>query len=210
MDVAVLLLERGCNRLCLLDVDAARSQGHNRELISRIMHRFRQSSPRACIQVGGGIRSSDHAQFYLDQSATWLLVGTILHRFPLAVDQLLARFREQLTAALDVRGGRVQASGWTESTWLTPLEAAVRIRQQGFRRILYSDIPQSPDTSPDFSTALLIAEQARLPLLMGGSIRSAQHVAQAAEVHGLQGVLVDPWIILEAPELLDTQASACG
>ncbi len=210
MAVAISLLERGCHRLCLLDVDAARSQGHNRELISRIMHRFRQTAHKTCIQVGGGIRSSDQAQFFLDQGATWLLVGTILHRSPLIVDQLLARFREQLTAAIDARAGQVQASGWSESSRLSPQEAAGRIREQGFRRILFSDIPEGPDGPPDFPTATRISEHGRLPLLMGGSIRSARHIAQAAEVPGLHGVLVDPRLVLEAPDLLDTQAPACG
>lgn len=210
MEVAEALLGRGCNRLCIMDVDAARSRGHNRMLISRIMHRFRQAHAKVCIQVGGGIRSSDQAQFFLDQGATWLLVGTILHRSPLVVDQLLARFREQLTATIDARDGQVQASGWSESSRLTPQEAACRIREQGFRRILFSDIPGDRPTPPDFPTAAHISEHSRLPMLMGGSIRSAQHVAQACGIPGIHGVLVDSRLVLAAPDLLDAQAQPCG
>ncbi len=210
LEVVASLLDRGCHRLCLMDVDAARSQGNNRELLSRIMRRFRQSTSKVCIQIGGGIRSSDQAQFFLDQGATWLLVGTILHRSPLIVDQLLARFREQLTAAIDVRGGEVQASGWNETSRLSPAEAAGRIREQGFRRILFSDIPSGNGAPPDFSTAARIAEGSRLPMLMGGSIWAAQHIAQASEVPGIQGVLVDSRLVLDAPDLLDAQAQACG
>ena len=36
------------------------------------------------------------AQFFLDNGATWLTVGTILQRSPVMVEQLLARFREHL------------------------------------------------------------------------------------------------------------------
>lgn len=210
MDVAEALLARGCNRLCIMDVDAAQSHGHNRVLISRIMHRFRQSNPKVCIQIGGGIRSSDQAQFFLDHGATWLLVGTILHRSPLIVDQLLGRFREQLTATIDARQGQVQASGWRESSRLSPQEAACRIREQGFRRILFSDIPSAHGATPDFPTAANILEHGKLPMLMGGSIRSAQHVAQACGIPGIHGVLVDSRLVLEAPDLLDTQAQTCG
>ncbi len=210
MEITASLLDRGCNRLCLLDVDAARNQGHNRELLSRIIRRFRQSTPRVCIQVGGGIRSSDQAQFFLDLGVTWLLVGTILHRSPLIVNQLLARFRENLTAAIDVRDGKVQASGWKETIQFSPEEAAARIREQGFRRILFSDIPNGKGAAPDFSTAARIAEGGRLPMLMGGSISAAQHIAQASTVPGIQGVLVDCRIVLQGPDLLDAQAQACG
>lgn len=210
LEIAEALLDCGCNRLCLMDVDAAQSRGHNRMLISRIMHRFRQSNSKVCIQIGGGIRSSDQAQFFLDQGATWLLVGTILHRSPLIVDQLLGRFREHLTATIDARKGQVQASGWNESSLLTPQEAASRIRERGFRRILFSDIPISEGATPDFSTAVHISEHGKLPMLMGGSIRSAQHVAQACQIPGIHGVLVDSRLVLEAPDLLDTQAQPCG
>lgn len=210
LEAATALLNAGCNRLCLLDVDAARSRGHNRELISRIMHRFRQSNAKACIMVGGGIRSSDHAQFYVDHGAAWLLVGTILHRSPLIVDQLLARFREHLTASIDARSGQVQTSGWSETSRLNPMEAACHIREQGFRRILFLDIPDESASRPDFATAAQIAEHGKLPMLMGGSLRSAQHVAQACEIPAIQGVLVDSRLVLEAPDLLDTQAQICG
>lgn len=210
MEVAQSLLDQGCHRLCLLDVDAARGQGHNREVIARIMQTFHKSGAKACIQVGGGIRSSDQAQFFLDQGATWLLVGTILHRSPLVVDQLLARFRESLTAAIDAQYGQVKASGWTESSCLGPEEAARRIREQGFKRILFSDIPGGNGASPDFSTAGRISQHGRLPMLMGGTIRSLTHVAQAAQVPGLQGVLVDCRLVLETPALLGTQAQPCG
>jgi phosphoribosylformimino-5-aminoimidazole carboxamide ribotide isomerase len=210
LEVAASLLDHGCHRLCLLDVDAARSQGHNREIIARIMHRFCQATPKVCIQIGGGIRSSDQAQFFLDQGAAWLLVGTVLHRAPHIVDQLLARFRDHLTAAIDVRGGEVQASGWNESARFSPEEAACHIQEQGFRRILFSDIPGGNGGAPDFHTATRISERSRLPLLMGGTIRSAQHIAQASEVAGIQGVLVDSRLVLEAPELLAIRAQACG
>ena len=210
MEISVSLLEQGCTRCCLLDVDAARGHGHNRELIARIMRRFRQTNTKTCIQVGGGIRSSDQAQYYLDLGATWLLVGTILHRSPLIVDQLLARFRDQLTAAIDAREGKVQASGWTESSCVSPEEAARRIHEQGFRRILFSDIPGGNGSAPDFATAALISQHGRLPMLMGGSIRSVAHVAQATQVGGLQGVLMDSRLALETPDLLGTQAQPCG
>ena len=94
-DLLDVLLDQGCHRLALVDVDAAGGQGHNRDLIAGIMRRFHQGNAKVCIQVGGGIRSSDQAQFFLDNGATWIVVGTVIQRSPLVVDQLLARFRDQ-------------------------------------------------------------------------------------------------------------------
>jgi phosphoribosylformimino-5-aminoimidazole carboxamide ribotide isomerase len=88
--------------------------------------------------VAGGIRSSDQAQFFVDNGAAWLVVGTLLHKSPLVVDQLLARFHKHLTAAIDARGGQVHRSGWSERAGLTAEELALRctprIQEDAVRR----------------------------------------------------------------------------
>jgi len=201
MEVVTFLVEQGYRRLALVDVDAARGKGHNRELIARLMHRFHQGVAKACIQVGGGIRSSDQAQFFLDHGATWLLVGTILHRSPLVVEQLLARFRENLTAGLDVRDGEVQAAGWTERAMLDPEAAGARIRSHGFKRILFMDIPASPSARPDFATARAIQGQSHVSMFMGGSIQTLEHLQEAQEHPGLQGVALDALLLRGNPAL---------
>ena len=201
MEVVNFLLEQGYRRLALVDVDAARGKGHNRELIARLMHRFHQGPTKACIQVGGGIRSSDQAQYFLDHGATWLLVGTILHRSPLVVEQLLARFRENLTAGLDVRNGEVQSSGWNEKATLDPEAAGVRIRSHGFKRILFMDIPATPGAQPDFATARAIVGQSHVSMFMGGSIQTLEHLQEARELPGLQGVALDALLLRENPAL---------
>ena len=191
MAVVDFLLAQGCHRLALVDVDAAQGKGHNRDLIARVMHRFHKGAGKSCIQVGGGIRSSDQAQFFLDHGANWLLVGTILHRSPLLLDQLLARFRENLTAGLDAKAGELQSAGWLEAIRLQPESAGARIKEHGFKRILFMDIPSSPRLDPDFRTARAIANSSHIPLFMGGSLQCLEHLHQAMKVPGLQGVALD-------------------
>jgi phosphoribosylformimino-5-aminoimidazole carboxamide ribotide isomerase len=198
------LFDRGCNRLVLVDVDAAEGQGHNRELIAGIMRRFHKGNTKVCIQVGGGIRSSDQAQFFLDHGATWITVGTVIQRSPLVVDQLLARFRDHLTAGVDARGGEIQSSGWREAAPLKAGEAAQRIRDHGFKRILFTDIPPSAQAKPDFETARILAQSSRIPLFMGGSIQTTAHLKLAMEIPGMQGVAVDALQLLDDSDLLSS------
>jgi phosphoribosylformimino-5-aminoimidazole carboxamide ribotide isomerase len=195
VEVVDFLLSLGCHRLALVDVDAAQGKGQNRELLARLMHRFHKGAGKACIQVGGGIRSSDHAQFFLDHGATWLLVGTILQRSPLVMEQLMARFRENLTAGLDARGGAFQASGWKEPARQNPESLGASIRNYGFKRILFMDIPVSPAAEPDFRTARLIASSSHVSMFMGGSIQSLEHLNRAKELPGLHGVALDALLL---------------
>jgi phosphoribosylformimino-5-aminoimidazole carboxamide ribotide isomerase len=204
------LADQGCHRLGLVDVDAARGHGNNRELIARAIQRFHAGRPRVFVQVGGGIRSSDQAQFFMDRGATWLTVGTILQRSPVMVDQLLARFREHLVAAVDARGGEILASGWGGPCGLKPEAAGARVGDYGFKRILFMDIPLDRSSQPDFATARVLSQSSHMPLFMGGSIQSLDHLAQAREIPGIQGVSVDGLLLCDDPALLaSVNANGC-
>jgi phosphoribosylformimino-5-aminoimidazole carboxamide ribonucleotide (ProFAR) isomerase len=74
LDQVAGLLEAGACRLALVDVDAALGMGNNRELIGQILQYSRAQGRKICIQVAGGVRSSDQAQFFIDQGATWMVV----------------------------------------------------------------------------------------------------------------------------------------
>lgn len=210
MEVVDLLLNEGCCRFALVDVDAARSQGSNRELIGTLIRRIRQANSKVCIQVGGGICSSDHAQHFLNMGATWLLVGTVLHRYPMVVDQLLARFRDHLMASVDARGGEVQIAGRQESRRLRASAMAEGIRDRGFKRLLFADIPMAAEADPDFDTAKDICERTRMPVFMGGSIRSTSHLSRAEGVRGLQGVFLDALYLVDSPKMISLQTSSCA
>ncbi len=197
------LLDNGAQCLALVDVDAAHGVGHNREIIGRILARAAARPKRPCVQVAGGIRASDQAQYFLDQGANWLVVGTILHKSPAVVENLLSRFRANLTAAIDARGGQVHRSGWVSNTGLDALALAERAKAYGFRRLLFVDIPEDEDAEPDFETARRLAQAAKLPLLMGGSLTQAAHLRAAQERGDLHGVIVDALLLIEDPALME-------
>lgn len=210
MEVVDALAAQGCCRFALVDVDAARNQGSNREVVGSLIRRIRQTGHKACIQVGGGICSSDHAQHFLNLGATWLLVGTVLHRYPVVVDQLLARFRDHLMASVDARRGEVRISGRREAKGVRAATMAENVRDLGFKRLLFADIPAEHEAHPDFQTAKDICDRARIPVFMGGSIRSQAHLREAEEVRGLQGVFVDALYLLESSRTVQLPADPCA
>ncbi len=210
MEVVESLLDQGCCRFALVDVDAARNRGSNREVIGNLIRRIQQSGTKMCIQVGGGICSSDHAQHFLNQGATWLLVGTVLHRYPVVVEQLLARFRDHLMASVDACDGEVRIAGRQEAKGLRACDVAENIRNMGFKRLLFGDIPVNAASEPDFSTAKAICDRARIPVFMGGSLRTQSHLAQAEDVRGLHGVFLDSLQLLDSPKLFSLSNSPCA
>jgi phosphoribosylformimino-5-aminoimidazole carboxamide ribonucleotide (ProFAR) isomerase len=210
LDLASRLIDGGATRLALVDVDAAMGRGNNRDLIAQILNGCHARERKVCIQVAGGIRSSDQAQFFIDLGATWLVAGTILHKSPMVSEQLMARFQSFLTAAIDARGGMVHRSGWVDTTCLSALELALRAKAYGFRRLLFVDIPEDPLADPDFKTAQDLANATGLPLVMGGSLTSPRHLESIHSHPGLKGALVDALLFQQDPRLLAFLQAACA
>jgi phosphoribosylformimino-5-aminoimidazole carboxamide ribotide isomerase len=210
LELTARLLEGGATRLALVDVDAAQGKGNNRDLIAQILKRCNARDRKVCIQVAGGIRSSDQAQFFIDLGAVWLVVGTILHKSPLVSEQLMARFQPFLTGAIDARDGKVHRSGWTDSTGVSTVALALRAKEYGFRRLLFVDIPEDPSTEPDFVTAQELATVSGLPVIMGGSLTLARHLEALPTYPCLKGALVDALLFHEDSRLLAFLQAACA
>ena len=84
----------------VVDIDAARGEGDNRELVLELARNF------PC-RVGGGIRDFGSAADILDAGARKIMIGTA------AEPELLSRLpRERLIAALDAKNGEVLVEGW--------------------------------------------------------------------------------------------------
>lgn len=90
--------------LAVIDLDAALGRGSNRELIQRLVRRFR-------CRVGGGIRTVDAALDWLDAGAEQVILGTA------ATPELLRQLpRERVIAAVDSVDSRVVVEGWQVET----------------------------------------------------------------------------------------------
>jgi len=207
------LLDGGCSHLALVDVDAAQNKGHNRELIGQLLRSLQARGTHPCVQVAGGLRSSDQCSFLIDHGATWLVVGTLLQKSPLVVEQLVGRFQKHLTAGIDARGGQVHRSGWAgpaAGTGVSASDMALRAKALGFKRLHFVDLAGREGDQPDFATARAMQEVTRLPLLMGGSLTTRAHLEAAKATRILHGGLVDALLFLRDRDLLGLLQPACA
>ncbi len=102
--------------VAVIDIDAARGDGENEDLISDLCR-------RASVRVGGGIRDRDTAMRWLDRGASKVIIGTA------ATPDLLAQLpRDRVMVALDSRDGTVLSHGWRRSTGLGLLEGVDQLK----------------------------------------------------------------------------------
>ncbi len=104
----------------VIDLDAARGAGDNRQIVNRIVQRLN-------CQVGGGIRSLEAAREILQAGARRVVIGSSLLQDGKINAQYAAVLAGELGTAplvfaLDSRGGRVAVDGWRKQTAVTAFE----------------------------------------------------------------------------------------
>jgi phosphoribosylformimino-5-aminoimidazole carboxamide ribotide isomerase len=127
----------GRAKVQLIDLDAAKSNGDNAELVARIC------AALPC-RVGGGIRSIERAEATLALGATKVILGSALFRDGAADLDFARRVSDRvgpdrLIAAVDGRGGRVVVDGWRTTLDLTPAEA-IAVLEPFFGEFLYTHV----------------------------------------------------------------------
>jgi len=102
--------------VAVIDVDAARGEGSNRDLI-------RELCRRAPVRVGGGIRDAETALDWLDAGASKVIIGTA------ARAEVLSRLpSDRVIVALDSRNGEVVTHGWRQGTGESVLDRITQLK----------------------------------------------------------------------------------
>lgn len=102
---------KGARRLHIIDLDAALGRGHNAQVIRRIVERS-----NVPVQVGGGIRSTEVAEYFLDCGADRVIAGTKGLKDPAWLAAMSRKYPGRMVLALDLKGGRIQTHGWKEDS----------------------------------------------------------------------------------------------
>jgi phosphoribosylformimino-5-aminoimidazole carboxamide ribotide isomerase len=119
----------------LIDLDAAKRQGSNRDLIARIARELP-------VQVGGGVRTVADAQALLDVGARRVIFGSALFpagqqtsnrnsRVDLSLAETLSAAigTDRFFASIDTKNGRIAVRGWRDQTSLTPDDAILALEE---------------------------------------------------------------------------------
>jgi len=100
-------LAAGLTTLHVVDLDAATGRGENRAAVRALLAR------PAAVQVGGGVRADADADGWLAAGAARVVLGTRALEEPAWVEAVAASHPGRCIVAVDVRGRRIVARGWT-------------------------------------------------------------------------------------------------
>lgn len=170
--------EGGADGIHVIDLDAALGTGSNGELVAGIL---RESG--VPVQVGGGIRSKEAAERWLDAGASRVVLGTMAFSDPVAAGELLgSRGPERLVVAADYRGGVIVTGGWKERRGVEVLQGARDLEAAGFTNLLATAVGRDGTRSgPDLATVGRLSSSTKMRVTASGGIRDKEDIRLLGE-----------------------------
>ncbi len=177
--------EAGARRIHIVDLDAARGGGDNREVIARI-----REGVGCTIEVGGGVRQDRDIRALVEIGVDRIVIGTPLVREPALVEEWGREYRN-LIAGIDARDGRVRVAGWEEESGLSVEEVAARAVECRLIAIIHTDIARDGTfVGPAIERSRDLAVSTGLPIILSGGIGAMADLERASVHPEIAGVIV--------------------
>ncbi|MDR1941258.1 MAG: 1-(5-phosphoribosyl)-5-[(5-phosphoribosylamino)methylideneamino]imidazole-4-carboxamide isomerase [Endomicrobium sp.] len=176
--MAKLWKAKGARRLHVVDLDGAfNGVGSNREIIKNIC-----ASVDAEVEVGGGIRTIEDVNELFEIGASYVILGTVSVYNPEVVRKAVDKYgQDKIIAAVDAKDGKVAISGWKDITHIDVLTLAEKLKENGVRELLYTDISRDGMlTGPDFS-GLKELSKTKMRIIASGGIKTIDDLIKLKE-----------------------------
>lgn len=91
-------------------------------------------------EIGGGIRSMETVERYLDAGIDRVILGTAAVTDPGFLSRAVEKYGERVAVGIDLRDGYVAIRGWTEKSGYTATDFCARMCEIGVKTIICTDI----------------------------------------------------------------------
>lgn len=147
------------------------------------------------VQLGGGIRTTETIQFWLDLGVRRVVIGTRAATDPDFVSEAIRNFSpENVAVGIDAKDGQAAIKGWVETVELSAIDFAKDMQERGVRYVIYTDISRDGMMSgPNFEAQQEMLEKTELQLIASGGVSKTEDLAQfqqlAQKFPNLHGVI---------------------
>lgn len=176
---------RGAKRLHIIDLDSALGKGHNAQVIRRII-----ASASVPVQVGGGVRSTEVAEYYLDCGADRVIVGTKGLKDPEWLRWMAGKYPKKMVLAMDMKGGQIQTHGWKTDAGLDLGAVFEEVKDLPLAGVLYTnvDVEGQEKGIDEGAVSSFVSRCPHLTIVSGGV--TDQRDIEALERMGVQEAVV--------------------
>jgi len=182
-------VDAGARRLHLVDLNGAfAGTPINGAAVTAIAKKF----PQLPIQIGGGIRSVEIIEHYLNAGVTYVIIGTKAVKEPAFVGEVCKLFPGHIIVGLDAKNGLVATDGWAEISNIQASELAKRFEQDGVSSIVYTDISRDGMMQGvNIEATVALAQASSIPVIASGGVTNMEdiHALKAVASEGILGAI---------------------
>ena len=181
----------GAERLHIVDLDgAATGRPVNAALIRDMVN---EVSGEMEVELGGGLRSLEQVERYIDAGVSYAVIGTAALKRPGFLHEACSNFGGQIIVALDARDGLVATDGWQNTTAIKAVDIARKFESYGVEAFLYTDIARDGMlTGCNVEATAELASAVSVPVIASGGVRDIEDIRRilAVEKDGVCGAIL--------------------
>ena len=189
IDQAGKYKDHGFKNLHIIDLDGALTGNIiNLDIIKEIVDRYNLK-----VEVGGGIRSIDSIQKYVDSGVEKVILGSAAIKNKKFLKEACNQFKNKIALGLDAKNGNLSISGWKENLNIKTLDFLKEVNNFGVSRLIYTDINRDgTKSSPNFEETTKIAEISECPVIISGGVSSINDIRKAKELNNknIEGIII--------------------
>ncbi|MBE9533178.1 MAG: 1-(5-phosphoribosyl)-5-[(5-phosphoribosylamino)methylideneamino]imidazole-4-carboxamide isomerase [Proteobacteria bacterium] len=201
-------VDAGAKRLHLVDLDGAFA---GKPINAQIVHDICAEFPHLDVQIGGGIRSKETIQAYLDAGVKYVIIGTKAVQDPDFIHDICKDFPGHIIVGLDAKDGKVATEGWADVSSLDVADVAKQFEQDGVVSIIYTDISRDGMMQGvNLESTRDLARAISIPVVASGGVTDYNDVKALChyESEGISGAIVGRAIYEGTIDLAEGQALA--
>jgi phosphoribosylformimino-5-aminoimidazole carboxamide ribotide isomerase len=131
------------------------------------------------VQLGGGIRTLEHVEAWLEKGLARVILGTVAVREPELVKEACRQFPGRIAVGIDARGGKVAVEGWAEASELGAIELAKKFEGAGVAAIIYTDIDRDGVLAGiNWEATIDMADAVSIPVIASGGLASMADIVR--------------------------------
>ena len=185
---ARIFADAGIAFIHVVDLDGALDgKATNRDLIAAL-----KVATGLGVEVGGGIRTLEQNQDYLNVGIDRVIIGSMAVKNPSFVQEAIDRFgAEKIVVGIDAKDGFVATEGWLETSNVDFISLAKEMEKMGVQLFVYTDVDRDGTlTGPNFAHyEQLVAELTTAKVIASGGIAQLSDLTRLAEI-GVAGTIV--------------------
>ena len=189
IDQAKKYKDHGFINLHIVDLDGALSgETVNLDVIEEIVSKFDLK-----IEIGGGVRTFESIQKYIDSGAEKVILGSAAIKDKNFLKEACLKFPNKIALGLDAKDGYLSVSGWTENSNQLTIDFLKEVNNFGVSRLIYTDINKDgTKSSPNFGETEKIAEISSCPVIISGGVSSMDDIKKAKNLNNknIEGIIV--------------------